>query len=69
MRQQLEFGDEHGRDAIEGCAFIFANGFECSEGVEGFRWKYDGAAVGSCGHISENTSKATTRSQLMLMIG
>lgn len=50
--EEVEFGDEHGRHAVEGGGFVGADGFEGGEGIEGFFGKDDGGAVGCGGHVA-----------------
>lgn len=55
---EVEAGEEHGGDAVEGGCLFGLNGVESGERVEGFGGKDDGRTVCRGGHVAEDTAEA-----------
>jgi len=55
--EELEVGEEHGWDAVEGSAFLLLDGEERGLRVEGFAGEDDAGAVGGAGHVPQDAAE------------
>ncbi len=53
----FQFGDEHGRDAMDGGAFFFLDGLQHFERIEDFHRNH-GGGVGDAGHDTQDAAEA-----------